>query len=467
MGNATKTISKEGRRGSGAAVESPHLFLVLNCDRPSAPAVRCSLQRFDEVMLGRADRRGVSQHDASGVPRLTLGIDDPWMSGSHALLRRVLGSWTIEDLGSKNGTLVGGRKCERAQELRDGDLIELGHTFFLFRARMRESGGTVDSSSLSPAAAGFATLLPSLADSFSKVQAVARSAVPVVVRGESGTGKEVVASAIHALSGRTGPFQAVNCGALPAALVESELLGFRKGAFTGADDDRAGLVRTAHGGTLFLDEIGDLPLAAQAALLRVLQEGEVHPLGATRALKVDVRLVSATHRDLEALAAEEKFRSDLLARLGGLTIHLPPLRERREDLGLIMAALLRRHFPEREIELAANAARALLVYQWPLNVRELERCLQAAVVQAGDRPVELQHLPPAVAASLSERAPSPGPALPLDLPEPDRRRREQIVDALRAEGGNVTAAARRMDKARVQLQRWIKRYRIDRSEFQR
>ena len=467
MGNTTKTISKESRRGSAAGVESPHLFLVLNCDRPSAAAMRCSLQRFDEVMLGRADHRTVSQQDGSGVPRLTLGVDDPWMSGSHALLRRVLGSWTIEDLGSKNGTLVVGRKCERAQELRDGDLIELGHTFFLFRARMRESGGMVDSSSLSPAAAGFATLLPSLAESFSKVQAVARSAVPVVVRGESGTGKEVVASAIHALSGRTGPFQAVNCGALPAALVESELLGFRKGAFTGADDDRAGLVRTAHGGTLFLDEIGDLPLAAQAALLRVLQEGEVHPLGAARALKVDVRLVSATHRDLEALAAEEKFRSDLLARLGGHTIHLPPLRERREDLGLITAALLRRHFPDREIELAADAARALLVYQWPLNVRELERCLQAAVVQAGDRPVELQHLAPAVAASLSERTPSPGPALPLDLPEPDRRRREEIVTALREEAGNVTAAARRMGKARVQLQRWIKRYRIDRSEFQR
>ncbi|HYV64953.1 MAG TPA: helix-turn-helix domain-containing protein, partial [Myxococcales bacterium] len=144
----------------------------------------------------------------------------------------------------------------------------------------------------------------------------------------------------------------------------------------------------------------------------------------------------------------------------------PPLRDRREDLGLIVAALLRRHFAEREVELAADAARALLLYQWPLNVRELERCLQAAVVQAGDRPVELRDFPSAVAASLSERA-TPRPAKPLDLPEPDLRRRQEIIDALRKNDWNVTATARDLGKARVQLQRWIKRYRIDRSEFQR
>jgi sigma-54 dependent transcriptional regulator, acetoin dehydrogenase operon transcriptional activator AcoR len=462
MGPSTKTLSREVKRGS-AERGVPHLFLVLSCDRPGAPAMRCSLEHVDEVMLGRADRRGASRGDGSGVPRLTVGVDDAWMSASHALLRRVLGSWTIEDLGSKNGTLVRGRRCQRA-ELEDGDLIELGHTFFLFRARVRPSGEVVESSSLAPAASGFATLVPSLAEALSRAQAVARSTVPVVVRGESGTGKEVVASAIHALSGRAGPFQAVNCGALPATLVESELLGYRRGAFTGAEDDRAGMVRSAHGGTLFLDEIGDLPLTAQAALLRVLQEGEVQPLGATRPIKIDVRLVSATHRDLEALAAEEKFRSDLLARLGGVTIHLPPLRERREDLGLLAAALLQRHFPGRRVVLGSEAARALLVHSWPLNVRELERCLQAAVVLAGEGPIELRHLPPPVADSLAE-PPSRSMAGAQNLPEPDRRRREEIVTALRESGGNVTAAARVLGKARVQVQRWMKRYRIERGEF--
>src|SRR2546421_4461832 len=447
MGPSTKTLSREVKRGS-AERGVPHLFLVLSCDRPGAPAMRCSLEHVEEVMLGRAARRGASREVGSGVPRLTVGVDDAWMSASHALLRRVLGSWTIEDLGSKNGTFVGGRRCQRA-ELQDGDLIELGHTFFLFRARVRPSGEVVDSSSLAPAASGFAALVPSLAEALSRAQSVARSTVPVVVRGESGTGKEVVASAIHALSGRTGPFQAVNCGALPAALVESELLGYRRGAFTGAEDDRAGLVRSAHGGTLFLDEIGDLPLTAQAALLRVLQEGEVQPLGATRPIKIDVRLVSATHRDLEALAAEEKFRPDLLARLGGVTIQLPPLRERREDLGLLAAALLQRHFPGRRVVLGSEAARALLVYPWPLNVRELERCLQAAVVLAGEGPIELRHLPPAVAASLAE-PPSLGVASAQGLPEADRRRRDEIVAAPRENGGHVNAGARVAGKARGQ-----------------
>src|SRR6266852_870495 len=465
MGPPTKTLSREVKRANARA-GVPHLFLVMSCDRPAAPALRLSLEHVDEVLLGRAERRGTSREDRSGVPRLCVGVDDAWMSASHALLRRVLGSWMIEDLGSKNGTLVGGRKCPRA-ELQDGDLVELGRTFFLFRARVRAAGEVEESTALSPAVSGFATLVPSLAEAFARAQAVARSTVPVVVRGESGTGKEVVASAIHELSGRTGPFQAVNCGALPPSLAESELLGYRRGAFTGAEDDRAGLVRTAHAGTLFLDEIGDLPLTAQAALLRVLQEGEVKPLGATRPIKVDVRLVSATHRDLEALAAEEKFRPDLLARLGGLTIQLPPLRERREDLGLLAAALLRRHFPGREIELACEAARALLVYRWPLNVRELERCLQAAVVLAGEGPVELRHLPPDVAASVAEDAAPAGAGAPQGLAEPDRRRREEIVAALRESGGNVTAAARVLGKARVQLQRWIKRYRIDRGEFHR
>jgi transcriptional regulator with GAF, ATPase, and Fis domain len=437
----------------------------MSCDRPGAPALRCSLERVDEVLVGRAERRQLTREDRSGVPRLSIAVDDAWMSASHALLRRVLASWTIEDLGSKNGTIVSGRRCQRA-ELQDGDVIELGHTFFLFRARARTAGESVEVAALPPPPGGIATLLPSLSEALARVHAVARSTVPVVIRGETGTGKEVVASAIHSLSGRTGAFQAVNCGALPANLIESELFGYRKGAFTGAEEDRLGLVRSAHGGTLFLDEIGDLPLPAQAALLRVLQEGEVQSVGATRHVKVDVRVVSATHRNLEALVAEEKFRPDLLARLGGLTIELPPLRERREDLGLLTAALLQRHFAGRRVELLPEAARALLTYQWPLNVRELERCLQAAVVLAGDGPVALRHLPPAVAVPDHRQGQNGPVAAPL-LAEPDRRRREEIVAALRENGGNVTAAAKALGKARVQVQRWMRRYGIDRSEFQR
>ena len=230
-----------------------------------------------------------------------------------------------------------------------------------------------------------------------------------------------------------------------------------------------GLIRSADQGTLLLDEIGDLPAEAQAVFLRVLQESEVLPVGATRPVKVDIRLLAATHRDLEALVAAHQFRADLFARISGLTISLPPLRERREDLGLLLRSLIRRHFPERteQITLSTDAARAMLLYDWPLNVRELEKYVTAAVVLARGQPIQEAHFPGPLRAALhreqkAERAPAPE----LEpLSEADRQRREQLVQLLREHAGNVTSVARAMGKARFQVQRWIKRYRIDAKEF--
>src|SRR5437588_230906 len=187
-----------------------------------------------------------------------------------------------------------------------------------------------------------ATLSPVCRCQRARVGLGARARIPVLLLGETGTGKELIARAVHDLSGRTGPFLAVNCGALPETLVESELFGYRKGAFSGAYEDRPGLVRSSDKGTLLLDEIGSLPLPAQAALLRVLQEEEVVPVGATRPLRVNLRVVAATHEDLGVLASQELFRADLLARLSGFTLDLPPVRERREDVGLFLTSLLRK-----------------------------------------------------------------------------------------------------------------------------
>src|SRR6185295_15519822 len=172
-------------------------------------------------------------------------------------------------------------------------------------------------------------------DDLALLTRLAPSRLPILVRGESGSGKELAARTIHALSKRRGPLVSVNCGALPAALAEAELFGARRGAFSGAVEDRPGLVRTADGGTLFLDEIADLPLPAQAALLRFVQEGEVRSLGAHHTAKVDVRIIAATHRDLDAMISKETFRPDLVARLRGHALAMPALRERREDLGVI------------------------------------------------------------------------------------------------------------------------------------
>src|SRR5438132_154680 len=249
------------------------------------------------------------------------------------------------------------------------------------------------------------------------------------------------------------------------ALVESELFGYRKGAFSGALEDRPGLVRSSEHGTLLLDEIGDLPLAAQAALLRVLQESEVLPVGGTRPVKVDLRVVAATHRDLGALAAQDRFRRDLLARLDGARIMLPALRERREDFGLILSALMEKTGEmARDLIFSADAARALLLHSWPLNVRELEKCLASAVLLARDGRVELEHLRETVFDAPKPVSPPQGVA-PEGLREADRRLREQLIELLRANGGNVTAAARTMGKARTQVQRWLRRFEIDPASF--
>ncbi|MBL0719169.1 sigma-54-dependent Fis family transcriptional regulator [Piscinibacter sp. Jin2] len=238
-----------------------------------------------------------------------------------------------------------------------------------------------------------------------RIERVARSMAPVLVQGESGTGKELVARAIHERSSRgAGPFVAINCGAIPEALIEAELFGHRKGAFTGAQEDRPGVFQAAQGGTLFLDEIGELPLPMQTRLLRAVQERAVRPVGATAELPVDVRLLSATHRDLAAEVAAGRFRQDLYYRLNVIEIPLPPLRERREDLPLLVEAVLQRLAAEAgtpPAALAPEALAALAVQPLPGNVRELENRLHRALALSHGGPLgpDDLDLPPAPAGA--------------------------------------------------------------------
>jgi len=448
----------------------PHLLLVFDSDHPLAPSVRFSLEGVDSVEVGRTGQF-VAGRDGPGGRRLIIGLPDAWVSTSHAVLRYCSPSWLIEDTKSKNGTLINGRMEKRA-ELKDGDLIELGHTFFLFRealATSTDEPALLKSSEIRSAAVGLTTLVPSLAAELRKLEAIAASTVSVVLQGESGTGKEVAATYLHRLSGRSGPLLPVNCGGLPETLIESELFGSRKGAFSGADKDRPGLVRSAERGTLFLDEIGDLPASAQAALLRVLQDGEILPIGATQPIRVDVRFVAATNRDLDGLVARGLFRADLLARISGFSVWLPPVSERREDLGILIGALLKRQLAERasEISFSCDAARALLLYNWPLNVRELEKWLAASVVLSGGHRIELEHLPGrAHCGQETSRAASqkPGSDAVLEAKQQqcELRKREELLALLREHGGNISAVARALGKARPQVQRWMKRYGIGR-----
>jgi len=232
---------------------------------------------------------------------------------------------------------------------------------------------------------------------YTKIHKVAPTSATVLVLGETGTGKELVANAIHNESPRRGkPLISVNCAAIPETLIEAELFGHEKGAFTGAASQREGLVAAANGGTLFLDEIGELPLEAQARLLRVLQEGEVRPIGATESRKVDVRLVAATHRDLSKLAREGKFREDLYFRINVVQLKLPPLRERGKDILLLAETFIKRFCNEMmkpPLVLTPEAIQAITTYSWPGNIRELENAMQRSVILCdNEREIELSHL---------------------------------------------------------------------------
>jgi DNA-binding NtrC family response regulator len=476
-----RDVDDRGNRGSRTRSENvpvrressqrPHawLFHVLSCDAPMAPlAGACDLNEVDEVSVGRGELGAATELDGD-LRRLRLSFPDQWMSTRHARIERTVGGFWVADEGSKNGLLLNGERAVGAL-LVDGDWIEAGHTLLRYRA----AALTPPRQPYDPRSgrAAVATMLPSLDAQSRDLEDIARSTVSVILHGETGTGKEVLARAVHRLSGRAGELIAVNCGALPAALLESELFGYRKGAFSNAVEDRPGLVRAADRGTLFLDEIGDLPPSSQAALLRVLQEREVTPLGGTRPVKVDLRVVSATHRDLEEQVALGQFRADLYARLSGHTFTIPPLRERIEDLGLLAAVLLRRIAPDQDLRFEPDAVRALYRHAWPLNVRELEKCLASAVVLARSGTIGVAQLPAAIGAYLTaggataSAAPETVGARDTEVdPDPPKLRRvdrrEQLVALLQTHRGNISAVARALGKARSQVQRWLHDYGLD------
>ena len=273
------------------------------------------------------------------------------------------------------------RLADLVEEARGaGELRELE---LEWRRLARERAESAADASVPPGRFGMVGESPPMQELFALLERVAASEVSVLVRGETGTGKELVARAVHEASLRAGgPFLAENCAAVPAGLLESELFGHVKGAFTDAVADRAGTFAEADGGTVFLDEIGDMPLEMQSKLLRVLQEGEVRPVGSSRTRRVDVRLVAATHRDLAERCAEGLFREDLLYRLDVITLELPPLRERGSDIELLASHLVARAGAEvgREVSLTEEALDCLRAWHWPGNVRELENELRRAAV---------------------------------------------------------------------------------------
>ncbi len=289
---------------------------------------------------------------------------------------------------------------------------------------------------------------------FELIKTVADSEAVVMIRGESGTGKELIARAIHANSKRKyGPLVALSCGALPETLLESELFGYEKGAFTGAEHSRKGRIEMASGGTLFLDEIGDISPKTQVALLRVLQEKHIYRLGSTQPIKVDIRIISATHRNLEEDAREGKFREDLYYRLNVVPINVPPLRERREDIPLLANHFLHKYTMANSKKIngiSGEAMKVLIGYHWPGNIRELENVIERAVVVSKTDEIISNDLTEVVQKGKEE-------STPRTLDESEKSHISRILED---NGWNISKSAAELGIDRATLYNKIKKYKI-------
>jgi transcriptional regulator with PAS, ATPase and Fis domain len=335
--------------------------------------------------------------------------------------------------------------------LENGDVLRIG----TWIAVLTQASGNFQE--IAPNVWGSDTLQNALAP----LRLAAPTDLPIVLEGETGTGKEVVARAVHLWSRRPGPFVGVNCAALPEALAEGELFGYRKGAFTGAERNSPGYFRSAEGGTLLLDEVSDLPLTVQGKLLRVLEEREVQPLGEIRSIPIDVRIVVASQTSLMDAVRKGRFRPDLLARLDGLTLPLPPLRWRKEDVPKLFSLFLRTHATGPIPALDADLVERLCVHDWPFNVRELcQLGKQLLILHGGVSTLGARHLPARIGAhtpstDLTNESPKSSlttestPTLPM------------LLSALRASGGNVAHASAMLGITRQRAYRMMEAHAVD------
>jgi transcriptional regulator with GAF, ATPase, and Fis domain len=431
-----------------------------------APSPRASARLQFTDARGRQERvveapLVIGSADAAGIV-----LKDKTISRAHAALEpRNDGLW-VRDLGSRNGTFVGDVRVESAR-LPEGGRLRLGGFELLVRYAPQTATPEVWP------AARFGDLLGRTAvmrELFAKMARYAPTDFPVLIQGETGTGKELVARALHeGATGRSGPFVVVDCGALPSTLLDSELFGHARGAFTGADGDRAGAFEAAHGGTVFLDEIGELPLALQPKLLRVLETKTVRRVGESHYRPVDIRFLSATHRDLRGMVAARSFREDLFFRLSVLVLGVPPLRDRRGDVPLLLDSFL---YPRTSAEIDPSAMRALLDRPWPGNVRELRNFadrlralgIEQATALLDEESAETRVFAGAgIATSMAAAGGTPDEA---SLAEPFKAFRERWIEdgerayvsrALAQSGGNIAAAARAAGVDRTYLFRLVRK----------
>jgi DNA-binding NtrC family response regulator len=384
-------------------------------------------------------------------------LRDPMVSRFHCRLVREDGMWRLRDSGSMNGTRLDGVR------VRDADLVE-GGVLTIGDSTVRVRAGAPQKEDLVPMLPSFGALVGTslpMRRLFALLDKIAQSDINVLIEGESGTGKELVATEIMQRSMRADkPFVVVDCGAISPNLVESELFGHVRGAFTGADRDRMGAFEAADGGTVFLDEIGELPLELQPKLLRALEAREIRRVGETRPRRVNVRVISATNRDLEREVNKSRFREDLYFRLAVVGVRVPPLRERLDDMLILVRTFLQQlGVPEEERLFANTVLSEMTKHDWPGNVRELRNYVERSVV--------LQSASPALRRGAGGPASGQGPINGIDLSVPFRIAKDGVIDSfersylsqlLEAAGGNMSKAARMAGMDRMYLHRLVQKH---------
>ena len=409
------------------------------------PAPASRLVRLGRgILIGRDDPRSPAAQ-----------VDDAFLSRQHAEVGRAPhGAYWVRDLGSTNGTWVDGVRVPAGshRRLRNGAVMMMGGQVFVFRW-VTEAELTAMQEDAEAPFTPVPTASAKLALVLGKLRRLAPAAVDLLITGETGVGKEVHAEAVHRASGRSGPFLAINCAAIPENLVEGELFGYAAGAPGSADRSKPCLLEQADGGTLFLDEIAEMPLGAQTRLLRFLQNREWPSLGGTRPRTLDVRVIAATHRpvseeDVDGRGGPASLRLDLAARLGPEPLMLPPLRDRPEDIGMLALAM----GGVGPGGWTPEAYLALFLHSWKGNVRELAKVMAVARVLAEDgQPVELAHLPGPIAARVDARAGARG--------EGGRRKRptrDELMALLARHAGDVARVAREIGRQRTLVWRWLR-----------
>ena len=449
------------RRLEASGLKRPVLICLGGGGTAGAPMAAALIEVGRGIELGRG---------AAPPGALRFQTNDPMMSRRHAELSvRLDGTVLVRDLESSNGTWVDGVRVYGQQVLRDGAVVFAGAHVFVHRLLTMADRIAIEEEMTAPFAP-YPTVSPATARLIQQMRQLAQSDLDLLLGGETGVGKEVYAQAIHRASGRKGSFVAINCAALPEALIESELFGYAKGAHSMADQSKPGLLEQADGGTLFLDEIGDMPGVAQSKLLRFLQDGSFVPLGAVRPRRVEVRVIAATRRAITDVG--HGLRVDLAARLGPQALVIPPLRDRLEDVAPLACGFLR----ARNAVLEPQAWRALFLHRWPGNVRELQKTLRFATVVAGASPsIGFEHLPPGMspvaavpnAMAVGASSGSAGSSATITLGavsrtlRPERPTRQALVELLKRHGGDVASMARTMGRQRTLVWRWLRQDGVD------